>query len=193
MLIATASPDTEVPLNHRKEVRRIKIAWKRRSHLVMFTYCAAANFGQIRNGFLEDPDILHIGCHGDGERLRLEFEPEGNFRPDHNSLVRLARISEKSLALVVLNCCETAVLAGELTIGGGVPLAIGMDGEIPDDAAIVFTSAFYEHLALGYSVHVAFEEARKRLGDEARTFPKLFASSEEARHTPLFAAPVRAE
>lgn len=188
MLIATASPTTEVQLNHGKEVRRIKIAWKRRSHLVTFQYCAAASFGDIQRGFLDDPDILHIGCHGDGERLRLEFEPEGDYRPDTRSLVRLFRIPDKSLALVVLNCCESAAFARALTRDAGVPLAIGMDGMIPDDAAIAFVCAFYGHLALGYTVHAAFEEARKRLGAEDRTFPKLFAWPEQARHTQLFAA-----
>ena len=77
----------------------------------------------------------------------------------------------KSLGLVLLNACETARLHAQGTnpfsgvanalVLGGLAAVIAMQFPISDEAAIAFSSAFYQQLAAGDAVDTAVVEGRR--------------------------------
>ena len=125
-------------------------------------------------------EALHLSSHGDvkesGPVLALET-PEGRLAP--TSVGELcAALGEKKLPLVVLSACRTAERDGKAApfaieiIRSGITNAIGWDGSVYDEDAILFASSFYHELSAGRSVPHAAAVARRSL---------LLASSEGSR------------
>ena len=93
------------------------------------------------------------GAGGQGEAGPRAFPAEG---------------LKRMLPIVILNACKTASydkaketlpLAAEL-IAGGVPIVIGMAGEVSDQACRLFTRRFYEALVRSHSIVGATTEGR---------------------------------
>lgn len=107
------------------------------------------------------PTILHLSTHGlpgrtTGEPSRLQTR--GRFGecvdiPPHAFDDLVAGFCEH-VRLVVLNACHSEMLAQMLA--RRVDCAIGMAGEITDEAAIVFSAGLYRALAYGESLERAF-------------------------------------
>jgi hypothetical protein len=146
--------------------------------------------------------VLHFVGHGgfdeDSQSGFLELsDDDGNARPIlANDLGRLVA-DNPDLRLVVLNACESAVTGSEGFFSStaaklmreGVPAVVAMQYEITDDAALAFSSSFYECLARGMPVDRAVMLARESVKMTMRSLewatPVLFLASEE---THLFAA-----
>jgi tetratricopeptide (TPR) repeat protein len=112
----------------------------------------------------ERPQVVHFTTHGEDEkhssRPRLLLVGRRSGQPEKvgpQELVQLFR--DRSVRLVVLNACQTWRLAAALQ--PLVDSAIGVKGEIPDEAAICFAVDFYAELASGASVQKAFHAGRK--------------------------------
>lgn len=112
------------------------------------------------------PTVVHFICHGWNKDGRGSLQLIDKDRPktaddvSARSLLNLLRAGGKLPAVVVLNACYTATTGGrigqaatplavELVRGdaeGGVPIVLGMGGEISDQACRLFARRFYESL-----------------------------------------------
>lgn len=106
-----------------------------------------------------DPHILHISAHGSkagdiglvDERGKLQTAPM-------EAIVRAIRATAKSLRLVILNACHSAVLAKELA--KHIDYVIGTDVPILTLTAIAFAKGLYGGLAGGANLADALERGR---------------------------------
>jgi hypothetical protein len=78
------------------------------------------------------------------------------------ALTTLFRSFPGNIRLVVLNACGSDVQAQ--AIADVVGCAIGMRGEVSDEAAITFGSSFYRAIGFGESIQAAFDQARSAVG-----------------------------
>jgi hypothetical protein len=154
--------------------------------------------------------VLHFVGHGgfdeDSQSGYLELsDDDGNARPILSTDLGRLVADNPELRLVVLNACESAVTGAEGFFSStaaklmreGVPAVVAMQYEITDDAALAFSSSFYECLARGMPVDRAVMLARESVKMTMRSLewatPVLFLASDE---THLFAAqeaPARSE
>ena len=122
----------------------------------------------------DDFQIFHFIGHGGyddvAEESFLLFEDEdGRGREMGGKALAVLLADHPSLRLVVLNSCEGARGSAADPFAGvaaslikqSVPATIAMQFEITDEAAIVFSSWFYETLADGDPLDTALTEARK--------------------------------
>jgi CHAT domain len=104
----------------------------------------------------EKPHVVHFAGHGGGPDR--SFVAENEYGLAHivsvAGLVQLFSIAGRSVECVIINACETDVLAQELS--GCVRYAIGMQHPIRDRSAIRFSIGFYQALAAGLPVDDAF-------------------------------------
>lgn len=144
------------------------------------------------------PTVLHFIGHGQlvGSELKLaltsEDEPGRSDPIDAEQLLNLLRDPARPMPqVVVLNACNTsgvpfgqqaAPMAARI-VAGGVPVVVGMSGQVADSACRLFTRRFYEALLKGESVVAASAEGRRaglRGSDPCHTvdwaFPTLFLS-----------------
>jgi hypothetical protein len=149
-----------------------------------------------------DPAVVHFICHGQfnletGEaRLALtsEEDPRQPDLVDAKQLVEIMRAPGRPLPqVVVLNACHSgearatvrqqAVPMAAQLVADGIPMVVGMSGQVADRACRLFTRRFYEALLQGESVVAATAEGRRSgfTGADARrtvdwAFPTLFLS-----------------
>jgi hypothetical protein len=153
--------------------------------------------------------IGHGGFDKDAEDGVLLFVNEETGDSDRISGAELGDMlhDETSLRLAVLNACEGARAAVDDPFAGvatslierEVPAVIGMQFEITDRAAIIFSSEFYAALADGMPVDTAIAEARKMIyADKNQTewgTPVLFMRVQDGRlfdvaaHSPVVRTP----
>lgn len=113
------------------------------------------------------PTILHFSGHGEPEEGRLILYKNSieAHEVSHKAFVELLSM-QKSLKCVVLNCCFSDVLADEIIAGTNLDCVIGMNNEIPDNAAIAFSKGFYKSIGSGQSYENAFHLGRNLIGLE---------------------------
>lgn len=145
------------------------------------------------------PTVVHFICHGSvnaQRESRLQLMNDDGTAPeqiDAGSLFKLLRPEPDSTLpqIVVLNACYTATdnpklylksgqiaspMAVKLIEGdekGGVPIVVGMAGQIADQACRLFTRCFYQAI-LGCKEIAQAAAAGRRMGiiDEGLTDPK---------------------
>ncbi len=131
--------------------------------------------GLRRKLHTSDCHILHFIGHGgfdkDAQDGVLVFEDEaGRGRwVSGQYLGELLRRPRRPTRLAILNACEGArgavmdpyAGAAQSMVQQGIPAVIAMQFAITDEAAITFTSDFYEALADGYPVDASLAEARR--------------------------------
>jgi CHAT domain len=156
----------------------------------------------IVDALLEHPTtVVHFICHGrfdQGEAV-LELIPDlptqGQIDPvDADRLLQIMKAPGVSLPqVVVLNAChsggvpvgqEAAPLATRL-VQGGIPVVVGMSGQVADHACRLFTRRFYEALLQGESIAAAASEGRLAglLGADPKqrvdwAFPTMFLAEQ---------------
>jgi len=155
--------------------------------VLQFLPCPAAAPADLQRMLLaKAPDVVQFSGHGHGSnrgggrgqrttremaldeelgpartpRERTGIAMQGD-RPDDVKVVSgeaLGRIFSalgERIRLVVLNACHSAEQAAALL--EHVDFVIGIDGEIQDEAAKVFTAAFYRALAHGRTIQACFD------------------------------------
>jgi hypothetical protein len=134
-----------------------------------------------RRALLEhNPHVVHFSGHGSGDGLFLDTG-------DLLSAAELAAllVPHRGVRVVVLNACRTHEVATALR--DVVDYTVAMELGIKDAAAVVFSGAFYEALAAGRTVPVAFDTARaavKGRYGEKHALPRLLMR-EGADETPV--------
>jgi CHAT domain-containing protein len=120
------------------------------------------------------PHILHVAGHGEFDdatglaRLAL-LEVDGTARwVTEGGLADLLVQADAVPRLVVLHACEGATVSDRASFAGmaprlvaaGVAGVVAMQYAVTNNAAIAFTSAFYEELAAGCPADVAVQRGR---------------------------------
>lgn len=103
------------------------------------------------------PRIVHFSGHGTvkGELLLVGAQSDQAAPVSTETLQRLFKTLGNDLFCVVLNACFSDAQAEALA--QIVPCAVGMAHQIGDAGAIAFAAGFYEALAFGQNLRVAFE------------------------------------
>lgn len=165
------------------------------------------------------PAVVHFICHGDydGEQATLMLTKSENGQKTNAELPVTAdallellhgelhegRRDAKLPTVVVLNACHTAAAGADRKnayrgfaanlVAGGVPVVVGMAGEVADGACRIFTSEFYRALLNGKSVALATARGRRAALLEYQGYqhtiewarPSLFVASEEESTLPV--------
>lgn len=123
------------------------------------------------------PQIVHFSGHGDlsGEII-LENECGTAQRVSIAALKGLFTILKDNVICVVLNSCYSRQQAD--AIAEIIPCVIGMSSAIDDQAAIAFSSSFYQALGFGCSLGKAFGLGCSQIeldGLNQEDIPKLIA------------------
>lgn len=178
VLLVSASPDGPVRIRVDKEFRKIieKVRGSKYRDRFRFVQLQAARFEDLQTALHEhNPQVLHISSHGhDDGSLQFEAGDENSGRVSKKRMLRLLKALRDNLRIVIVNACHSRVLASE--IPQHVDLAIGMNNEVPDSAAIAFSSSFYESLSFGRTVETAYEAALSNVEDDEGDdeVPELF-------------------
>jgi hypothetical protein len=105
-----------------------------------------------------DMDVNIVGRVG---QLELTGE-DGQVHPTSKAaLLNLFNVLSDRVRLVLLNACHSEGIAE--TLAEVIPCTIGMNGEISDDAAIAFSTAFYRGLGFGRNLQEAFDLGKNAL------------------------------
>jgi hypothetical protein len=161
VLFVAANPLATTRLSLDEEVRRIVDKMrgaKYQSSIELRTAWAARPDDLLMSLNQFSPDVLHFSGHGNPEG-QLAFVDDGGRAKlvSNRALTATLHSAGSSVQLVVLNACYSKQQAAALI--GVIPCAIGMNAAIGDEAAIVFSAAFYRAIAYGGSVRRAFDQA----------------------------------
>jgi hypothetical protein len=126
-----------------------------------------------------DPRIVHFSGHGgrDGS-LYVESEYGSSVPAAPEGLARLFRLHAKTVDCVIVNACYSLRLAEAMR--RDFDYVIAMQTKIVDDAAINFSIGFYQGLANGDPVPLAFERGASfvqalAVGPDEHTTPVLLS------------------
>ncbi len=160
VLILGANPVDTEPLEIGREVREIwdviRAGMERDSIEVCFPRLAARPDDIIQALLDEKPWLVHFAGHGGGQHQSVVAESEYGLAHviPVDGLVKLFGEFGRKVKCVLVNCCDTELLARELS--AVVPYAIGMRHPVHDKSAIKFSRGFYQALAAGNSIDDAF-------------------------------------
>jgi len=190
ILFLSSAPDDQEFLRSTAEVSNLKLAInllrKENDFLLL------PEFGFVASRIpmiLRDvrPYVLHISMHANPEEGLL-FQNAQNKRHPVSGLILAGILAEIKNGTgyqphcVLLNACHSAAHAQALQ--GNVDFAIGMDGPIPDRAALAFSEGFYNVFFSEKHVRNAFDAGKSQIalmkippGEGYRPdheFPKLY-------------------
>ena len=163
VLFAAASPDHEEWLRVDREARAVREVLGRsglRSLIKLEVRMAVRPHDFLQALLSLRPRVVHFAGHGDPDSGELCFEDDdGGALPAAPEGLRVIFSQLRgSVECVILNACHSRVNAGAIL--GPVPYVIATDGELGDDAAITFSTGFYQALGEGRSVPEACEWGR---------------------------------
>lgn len=164
VLMMCASPIGETPLRLDQEARDLKEQLqmvKEKQQNIIVEHAWAIRNDQIQTEVLNaKPEILHFSGHGNVDRLYFEDKTGQAIEVSAVAIGGLVR-QAKTIDCVILNACYSDSLS--VALKPHVSAIIGCSSGIDDDAAVVFSSAFYRTLANGKSYKDSFEWAINEL------------------------------
>jgi hypothetical protein len=108
------------------------------------------------------PGIVHFSGHGNSNGEIVVKDLNGSPKALSTEAIKsLFTTLKDNIRVVILNACFSKPQAE--AIAELIDCSIGMKMEIGDDAAIVFSSAFYRAIGFGRSIQEAFEQAKTAL------------------------------
>lgn len=160
VLFLAANPGSSTRLALDEEARAIeeKVRDSKHRDLVIVRTRWAVRPGDLQQAFLEDePTVVHFSGHGGGDVgiVLAGGDPSEESLVGADALADLFRVLKDGIRVVVLNACFSEVQAK--TIVEQIDFVVGMGDSIGDEAARVFSAAFYRGLAFGRTVRSAFE------------------------------------
>jgi hypothetical protein len=178
VLFLASNPSDQQPVKLDEEIRSItrKIeASKHRDVIHMIPKSAVRTDDLLHELNKEMPSVVHFSGHGNemGELMFMNDASES--KPVNPAALKAVFTTLKdNIKLVVLNACYSEVQAKAIV--EVIDCVIGMDKEIGDEAAIVFSSSFYRAIGFGRSVKEAFDQGIASLmleGIPEHNIPKL--------------------
>jgi len=172
ILFVAANPDGSLRLRLAEESAEIARELRQTLHRddLQFEPRGAVSIDELLRSIDElAPTVLHISGHGDGQGLLLQDARGQPERVSARALAMIIHAAGRTLRVVVLNVCHSAMYADALR--REVECVVCMDGEIQDVAARVFATRLYGALGNGRSVANAVEQgvaalAAYQLSDE---------------------------
>lgn len=181
VLFLAANPLNEGALKTDREANDLKVqlaAVRDAKTKIEIEHAWAVRVDQIQMEILNNqPEIIHFSGHGDNNLLVFE-NTEGNaVEVSGDAIARLIGLVG-SVRCVVLNCCFSDSISKRVL--PHVEAVVGCNESIADDAAIMFTRAFYRALSHGVNFQQAFNLARNELdlhgkSDESEKYKLLYA------------------
>ena len=175
VLFLSANPDPASPLNVEKEQNRItKVRnGSKYQEKVRIEGLPDLDLPELAKSLrLHAPTVVHFSGHGgnDGSILMRDENGEPSDMNPHG-LAKLFSLHTGTVRIVVLNACYSTMLADLLV--NDIDCVVGMEGEVSDDAAVLFAQTFYGALLDGCSVEDSFSTSsaavQARYPDEAKT------------------------
>lgn len=134
------------------------------------------------------PHVVHFSGHGWSEGLELvAADGYGAQLVDVEFLTGLFRQFRGNIRLVLFNACASETHAR--AVAEVVGCAIGMRGEVDDQAAIIFDRAFYRAIGFRCPVDAAFEQGRLAAGASPEREIPYLAVREDVDATRLVLLP----
>jgi prefoldin subunit 5 len=159
ILFLASNPTKTGRLRLDKECREIKEKLKLSENSKQFNFISewAVRIKNLLDFVTEkNPDVIHFSGHGEDSDIILEGEDGNPVTVSKSAIIRLIGRC-KNLKLVVFNTCHSISFAQEAV--KKINFAIGMNGPISDDSAIVFGYRLYASLGTGRSVEDSYEDA----------------------------------
>jgi hypothetical protein len=174
ILCVAAEPEDQEELKIHDELAWIKKAWDRPWRRAKISTLGHASLDELRTALVEEKfHLLHFLGHGEydpgtGDGVLLFEGDLGQARRVTGEELAEQVADRPYLRGVFLNACWTArtshgnPFSGVATalVRAGVPAVLGMQFEISDAAARVFSQVVYQRLAAGESVDAAVVEGR---------------------------------
>ncbi len=161
ILVIGVNPKDTTRLRLDQEIREIENSLQRAKKRNEFTlkYTLAARQEDVRRAMLDyNPNIVHYCGHGFKESGIVFEDKSGVAKPvPSEALAAFFELFSGMVECVVLNACYSENQA--VAIAQHVKYVVGIQKEISDEAAIVFTTAFYDSLGAGKPVDSAYKVA----------------------------------
>lgn len=159
ILFLASNPIDTSSLRLDEEIRAID-QWIQRSkngNLFEIKQAWAVRVADLQEALLRyKPDIVHFSGHGSNTNEIIFMDDSGTKQPVSNaSFTNLLFTLRDKIRCVVLNACYSEQQANE--IAQNIDCVIGMKKTITDQSSIKFAAAFYQALAYGMNVKVAFD------------------------------------
>jgi CHAT domain len=169
ILFLAASPKDMPPLRSDEEMREIgeMLQLGRYRDRFRLESAQAARLKDVGRALFEHrPKIVHFSGHGrpDGS-LYLEDGTGFSAPAAAAGLAELFKVHQGSIGCVIVNACDTLLLAQ--AINEHIDYVIAMRSKIGDPKAITFSTGFYQGLAAGEPVTTAFAQGRAFLLTQA--------------------------
>lgn len=159
ILFLAANPTDDVRLRLDAEIRSIDQALRNAQFRDRFDLQQqwAVRVGDLQGLIMRhDPDIVHFSGHGSKySEIILENNGGDSQAVPSHALSAMFSLLKGNIHCVVLNACYSAGQAE--AISTHIDHVIGMSDAIGDNAAISFSSAFYQALGYGRDVPTAFQ------------------------------------
>lgn len=108
------------------------------------------------------PTVVHFSGHGSKRNDIFLQDGMGLTRPvSKTAVVEMFKVEANELQLVVFNTCFSDIQANKIT--KYIPITIGMNTSISDEAARTFAAQLYSAIGFGKSVQTAFHQAKVAL------------------------------
>ena len=159
LILAANPPDTEaLRIDHEvREIQKSIRSGRDRDNIEVSIHLAVGPADIIQALLDDEPKLVHFAGHGGG--LDGSIAAENDYGLAHiipvDGLVHLFRTFGRSVHCVLVNACDTELLARDLS--AVVPYAIGMRQSVRDKSSIRFSAGFYQALAAGKSIEEAFQ------------------------------------
>ncbi len=182
VLFLASNPEQTEFLNLTKEVEEIDK--KVRSSEFRDKFQLEKHFeqkpGDVRENLLRyKPTVVHFSGHGDRTGELVLMDNNGLAAPvSMEALKALFTNAKENIQVLLLNACYSKKQA--LAISEVIDFTIGMNLPISDDAAIAFSTAFYQSIGYGKTVQEAFNLAKNAISLEGmleEDTPELFVKA----------------
>lgn len=176
VLMMCASPKDANPLRLDQEARDLKEQSRlveNRKVEVDVTHAWAIRTNQVQMELLNNtPEILHFSGHGGVGVICLEGQDGNTAEVSSSAIEGLVKLHEQ-LECLVLNACYSDSIAQAAK--PHLVAVIGCKDSIGDEAAAIFSKAFYRAISHGKSYRIAYEMALNELdlaglGNEAKIY-----------------------
>lgn len=101
------------------------------------------------------PNIIHFSGHGDEHGIIIENDEGNSIEFPTEGLEKLFSLFSETVICVILNSCYSEKQAKAISKQG--IYVIGMNDEIPDEAAIKFSVGFYQAIGANKTIDFAFD------------------------------------
>lgn len=181
VLFLAANPLNEGRLKTDREANDLKAqlaAVRDAKTKVEIEHALAVRVDQIQMELLNNqPDLVHFSGHGNVNLLVFEDAGGNAVDVSGDAIAQLIGLVG-SVRCVVLNCCFSDSISKQIL--PHVEAVVGCDESIDDEAAIMFTRAFYRALSHGVTFQQAFNLARNELDlhgkqEESEKYKLLYA------------------